>query len=392
MSKNRPLLSIVVPTKNRYETLSVLIDSLLMWESHEFELIIQDNSDDNSFIIEFISKYSNDARIKYFYEGVAMSAIENCDLAVGNSTGKYVTFIGDDDGILKQSIDVVEWMEKNQVDALYCKIGVYVWPDMKHAVSINNQMNGVLFEADLKGYLIKVDAKEQLEKVVQIGAQDMYKIPRLYQGVVSRIVLDKLKHLVGTYFPGPVPDMANAIGIIPFVSNYYFTDIPIIVSGQSSKSMSGKNSQRDHQGDIKTEKSLPTNTFENWTPMIPRFWSAPTIWAEAFIKSATITNQVKITNGLNFKRMYAACFAYCNKKYYSIIFEAMFKDKGFFEKITSIIKVSYYVFLIYLKRAYILLNKILFGVKGKKFESIYGALVYLESEVENKIDLKKLLS
>ena len=52
------LLSIVIPTKNRYDYLCILIKSLLKNQSDEFEIIIQDNSDDNTLFIEFLNKIS----------------------------------------------------------------------------------------------------------------------------------------------------------------------------------------------------------------------------------------------------------------------------------------------------------------------------------------------
>ena len=118
---NTPLLSIVVPTKNRVETLRILVESLLAWKADNFELIVHDNSDEDNHFADEITKYSDDCRLRYFHVREPLSAIENCDLAVHHARGEYVSFIGDDDGVIRQTLDVVAWMKKHSVDALYCR-------------------------------------------------------------------------------------------------------------------------------------------------------------------------------------------------------------------------------------------------------------------------------
>jgi len=54
--ENSILLSIIIPTKNRYKYLKECLISLNMINSTQFEIIVQDNSDDNkAFFKVFIS-------------------------------------------------------------------------------------------------------------------------------------------------------------------------------------------------------------------------------------------------------------------------------------------------------------------------------------------------
>lgn len=48
------LLSVVIPTKNRYETLIPLIRVLAKWDDADLEIVIEDNSDDNNEFISFL--------------------------------------------------------------------------------------------------------------------------------------------------------------------------------------------------------------------------------------------------------------------------------------------------------------------------------------------------
>ncbi|HAP0100263.1 TPA: glycosyltransferase family 2 protein, partial [Escherichia coli] len=110
-------LSILIPTKNRSEYLDDVLSSLLTWKRDDFEVIIQDNSDDLK-THNVVEKYRYDHRVKYFYVKEHLSVIDNFEYAVKNSSGKIITAIGDDDGILPIVMDVADWMLKNSVEAV----------------------------------------------------------------------------------------------------------------------------------------------------------------------------------------------------------------------------------------------------------------------------------
>ena len=99
-------LSIIIPTKNRYETLFPLIEYLETLDTKEVEVVVQDNSKDNSKAINFLNK-NKLSNVKYYYEPSDLSVIGNSDLAVKNATGKYICFIGDDDGVMPYILDII---------------------------------------------------------------------------------------------------------------------------------------------------------------------------------------------------------------------------------------------------------------------------------------------
>ena len=49
-----PLLSIIIPTKDRYKYLKILISLIDSYNLSELELIIQDNTSDNTEILKFL--------------------------------------------------------------------------------------------------------------------------------------------------------------------------------------------------------------------------------------------------------------------------------------------------------------------------------------------------
>ena len=104
----QPLLSLVIPTKDRYYYLKYLIMLVDSFNFDDFEMVIQDNTCDNLEILKFLEGYQY-SFVKYYHTKEQLSVKENSDLAILHSSGEYVCFIGDDDGITRYIVDCVKW-------------------------------------------------------------------------------------------------------------------------------------------------------------------------------------------------------------------------------------------------------------------------------------------
>ena len=58
------LLSIIIPTKNRYNTVLYAINSALNIISQDFEIVVQDCSENNNLFTLINNTFNNDERIK----------------------------------------------------------------------------------------------------------------------------------------------------------------------------------------------------------------------------------------------------------------------------------------------------------------------------------------
>ena len=94
--ENMKLLSIIVPSKNRAMFLKSFVLNYCYCENDEMELIIHDNSDDDSEITNFLKECSSNT-VRYFHTNDALSMTENSEMALKYSQGEYVCFMGDDD-------------------------------------------------------------------------------------------------------------------------------------------------------------------------------------------------------------------------------------------------------------------------------------------------------
>jgi len=374
-----PILSIVIPTKNRYEYLLVLIQALLKSQKNNFEIIVQDNSDDNSTFLPFIHSIQ-DSRLRYNYNKNWLSVCDNCDIGVGLSKGSYVCMLGDDDGIMPWAIEFSEWMLENNFDAAVINKVGYNWPDVTSKVW-NEAMSGNISLPVYKFSISNVNVDEEINNVVFKGGTTLGKLPRVYHGIVLKKRLDELKTTTGTYFPGPSPDMANAVGLGTCCKNVCYVDYPLIISGHSVKSTGGQGAKGEHHGKIEDQNFLPKGTKDNWTRDIPLFWSGSTILAESVLKSLSNTKSFKLRDRFNFKYLYASCFLFeprYSKEIYAAIKE---KYKGL-SIVTALIGVSYFYMVLFFKRLRIFIrNFLLLKLKIKDKKRSYNGCPNIDAAI-----------
>lgn len=301
-------LSVVIPTKNRYEYLQILIKSLLESQSNEYEIIIHDNSDDNSLFLDFLEE-NKSPKLKYFYVPEWISVVENCERGVMQATGEYVCMLGDDDGILlDESIEELKKYYAKNVDAIVTKPAFFSWPDNSHA-AWNNLSGKLSFHGHHKNDK-KVNILEELKKQNNKGfGFGLGILPRVYHGFVLNSRLKELRNDCGTAFPGPSPDMANAIGLTKYIKNCIYTFTPLIISGHAKKSTGGQGGNKNHHGNIESQKHLPDSTAKEWSNKIPFFWSGPTIYAESARIALNKTNRNN-PDRINYNYLYAICLVY----------------------------------------------------------------------------------
>lgn len=318
-------LSIVVPTKDRYRYLENFVSSFVEFDSAEIELIIQDNSDNQSVeFLKFLTEI-NDDRIKYAYKEGWLSVVENCDLAIDAATGQYVCMLGDDDGMLFQlSLDVIRYCITNDFDAVILNKAEYYWPDTSHAVW-KDLLAGNLFYKDYTFQTKRIVVADELEMVLKEGAaRTLRGLPRVYHGFVKKESLDKLKTTSGSYFPGPSPDMANAIGLATVIENLVEIDAPAVISGHSKRSAGGMGGEKKHHGRIEEQLFLPKNTAKLWSNKIPKFWSGATIYAES-AKEALLRTNSSSKFKLNYTYLWAYCFVF-ETKYLKLLIPVVLRN------------------------------------------------------------------
>lgn len=99
MNVNQPLVSIGIPTYNRAELLKRSIESALIQDYENIEVIVSDNdsTDDTRAICQFYR--DQDVRLKYIRQRRNVGPSANFDAVLKEASGQYFMWLGDDDWI-----------------------------------------------------------------------------------------------------------------------------------------------------------------------------------------------------------------------------------------------------------------------------------------------------
>ncbi|MBJ6368156.1 glycosyltransferase [Snuella sedimenti] len=333
------LLSIIIPTKDRYTTLLPVLDSLLNIDSKELEIVVQDNSVNNNDILKYI-ELKKPLNLSYYYSNEKLSIVQNSDRAVLNSKGDYICFIGDDDGVMPYIIDVAGWMKINDIEAVKGYKPSYSWPGQQVSY-LEKNASGVLRYENFNYGVKKIDVKKALKYNLSKGGTDLSPLPCLYHGIVSRNVLNKIYNNTKSYFPGPSPDMANAIALSLYVEDYRLFGFPIVISGKSMSSTGGKGVLHKHIAKIEDVPHLPSTTNSNWSNKVPKYWTGPTIWAESVIKSLEACGGGAKVSEINFSYLYAELYVFqfsYRKQIFNDFNNSIYSFKFFFNLISVFFK------------------------------------------------------
>lgn len=303
---NSILLSVVVPTKNRYTYLIALVKMFDEFKRDDIELVIQDNSDDNTEFLKFVNNHPH-LNLIYNYDPTSISVVENSDRAILNSTGKYVCFLGDDDLLSERVCEFVQYMDKNQCDSAMFQVAKYFWPGTEFKV---HKFPNLIIR-NYREVVREIDVKKELNSLITKGATSLNMMPKVYHGVVLRERLDSIYEQTGTFFPGPSPDMANSVALALVVKKHIYCDVPFISSGTSPKSAAGLGTKHKHEGNLKDMSFLPTDVEEKWNSNIPKVWTGPTIYAQSAILALQNMKREDLLNQFGYNYHYAYFVTFC---------------------------------------------------------------------------------
>src|SRR4030042_4335622 len=97
-TSSSPILSLVIPTRNRAKYAISCIRSILTISSPRLEIIVQDNSD-NDDLERMVRTSIHDSRMRYNHTTEHLDAIQNFEKAMEMAGGEYISHIGEDDSV-----------------------------------------------------------------------------------------------------------------------------------------------------------------------------------------------------------------------------------------------------------------------------------------------------
>jgi len=224
-------VSIVVPTRDRGDTLTHTIRTLVEQEYEALEIIVSDNasSDDTHDVVSAFP----DPRLKYVNTGKRLSMSDNWEFALGHATGEFVGFIGDDDGYLPNAISgAMAALDAHAMDAIVWDKAEYCWPD-----HIDPAMQNWIVVKDRGRGLEVVRGQKKLRRVLEFH-ESYARLPCLYSGIVRRSFVSSVRKASTNhrFFNGLTPDIYSGIALSMVVESYLSSATPFSVNGASRHS------------------------------------------------------------------------------------------------------------------------------------------------------------
>jgi len=258
----RPLISILIPTRERVGTLRYAIASALDQNFDDYEVVVSDNVS-NDGTRELVESFASRG-VKYAAPPSRVSMNDNFECALEASSGKYVIFIGDDDAIVPGAIaKIAALIASKQPRVIAWKCARYFWP-----------MAGRPARACPvpKHEERKMDLARSAKLSARLGGAGGHRLVSPYHSCVERAVLDEIKAKVGRVFATPMPDIFLIYAIPPIAPTAILTSFIATVSGVSARS----NSAVEHLERRYTEFEAESKEYIVHHSLYPG-WSATTL-------------------------------------------------------------------------------------------------------------------
>lgn len=379
--EDKPLISVVIPTRNRIKYVKSAITSILSIKDSRIELVIQDNSDSNELLL-WINNNAFDNRLKYHYSDLPLSFVGNFSKGVEASNGEYICIIGDDDGINPEIINATAWLKQENIDCLSIKISAnFVWGDAEVPKTLfTNVTGGVLSISKFNGKIIETNPKIELINFIKGGLINYldYNLPKIYHGIVRAECLYEIKQKTGTYFGGLSPDIYASISLACVVNRIFVTDYPLTISGVCGVSASiVEGLLRKNSKELENAPHFRHRGNYKWSELIPRVYCVETIWADSAISAMKSMNRDDLLQYIDIPKFSAACInankGITNQVLFSMKNVSKLKGDNYFKNYILFFWYLMFIKLSYIHRFYNRIRvRLLIIIGVKQFQRIIG--------------------
>lgn len=239
---NTPLVSIVVPTRERADTLIETLELLAELRDLDHEIVVCDNASED--VTPQVVASRNNPRILYVRAPQRLSMPANFALALGHARGQFVLTLGDDDLVIPGNLRrAVEHLLQHDADLVYWHRAFFYWG--RYA---NPELAGYFGIPQGRG-IHPVESRSLLHLAMFSRVSYEY-LPNIYNALIRRSFLQRYRRSIGG---GWFPDYAVSVDVITallfgeLAPNAWFLQSPASVSGisQHSNGMSVHHDQRE---------------------------------------------------------------------------------------------------------------------------------------------------
>ncbi|MEH3124148.1 MAG: glycosyltransferase [Sphingomonas phyllosphaerae] len=294
------LISIVIPTHNRQIYAAAAVRKILDVLPGA-QVIVSDTSADDR-----LRGMLPASGVEYLRPGQPMDVVSHFEFALAPARGRYVMFLGDDDCVGPGLAEIAEWAERCGVDAVVSYgthfIANYFWPGVQSRFYGDGYASR-LFVLPFSGKAHKIDPIAALRRGLDKLGAGLDNMPRIYHGLVSRSLIDRIKHRHGTLFGGVTPDIYSAALICANAENSWQVDYPFCIPGGSPSSTAGTGAAGSDMTSLSQHPHTAAFANLHWDSAIPEFYAPHTVWAYSLKKAIDLIGRNDLEP--NLARIYA---------------------------------------------------------------------------------------
>jgi hypothetical protein len=225
--------SILVPTRQRPDTLPKTLETLIGHPGDDYEIVIADNCGDEQVSAVIKAAQRRHPRIKHIRSDTILPMSVNWERGLAACSGEYVSVLGDDDGFLPHTLNLARTiLAATQARVFSWKLHYYWWPD----TIVDWQRNRLYLY--LGSHEVKwVQSRAALIQTYR-DVQDFDDLPMIYNAFVHREIIDAAIGQLGGYFvPDFIsPDISSGVINLAYTSGYLHSSYPLSVRGNSRRS------------------------------------------------------------------------------------------------------------------------------------------------------------
>ncbi|MEO7652032.1 MAG: glycosyltransferase, partial [Bryobacteraceae bacterium] len=227
--------SVLLPTRNRLELLRLAVESVLIQDHSDWEILISDNASDSNIAAEMTKL--GDARIKVRRSNRLVAVTENWNESLSMASGEYVIMLGDDDALVpgalsKLQILLEEWAYP---DAIYAQARQYAYANVVpgHPAAFMQTGYNAFLEGSTQPFRMSRDIARKMVRGA-LAFRILYGF-NMQHFVFSRRLVERLQPK-GPFFQSPYPDYYAANAILLASDTLVVTPDCISLIGISPKS------------------------------------------------------------------------------------------------------------------------------------------------------------
>lgn len=223
MTTPPPLLSVVIPTRGRMETLPAAVSSVISQEGADFEVIVSDSGSREE--VEDLCRDLGDPRVCCL-PSAQLGMTANWERAVARVRGEYCMVLGDDDALIPGALrTVTRALAGSPTRAIVWQKADFGWPG-SHFEGLGPVTPHRNLRLTATGTI----------RLLQMGLIGPSRLPSIYNGFVSVAALQSLRRRTGRYFNSIVPDVYMGAAMLSELSDYVLLGTPLSINGASTTS------------------------------------------------------------------------------------------------------------------------------------------------------------